>query len=176
MDPNFSNRRAGPWSWLENREIKFAIPKEKLGFFSANQIVINKKIRISMIRLYHKNRYRFLDPRGSWLKIFEKPIGCVERIQVKTENKEPFAGKINLTNKSEFMAPNYSLHPLMESGVNSGNLSVDSTRHFLELKSLSSKKEVIYLGKLTCNLSDSHMEKISRTEIGNQARIASTLV
>ena len=37
-----------------------------------------------MNRLYHKSRHRFSDPRGTLLKIFEKPIGRVELIQQRT--------------------------------------------------------------------------------------------
>ena len=41
-----------------------------------------------MIHLYHKNRLRFSDPRGSWLKHFEKPIGRKENVHEKAENKQ----------------------------------------------------------------------------------------
>ena len=84
-----------------------------------------------MIRLYHKNRHRFSDPRGTLLKIFEKPIGRVKLIQEKMENKGHLTLLTNSFNKTKNLAPNYSLLPPTESGHNSEILSEDLTRQFL---------------------------------------------
>ena len=87
-----------------------------------------------MIRLYHKNRHRFSDPRGTSLEIFEKPFGCVEINQEKMKNNEHISLLTNLFNNSGNLAPNYSLLPSSESGLNSEILSEDLLRQFLEKK------------------------------------------
>ena len=76
-----------------------------------------------MIHLYHKNRLRFSDPRGSWLRHFEKPIGRNEKIQGKDENKNQTSHLNDMSTKPDFLALNISLHPLLESAPTSENLT-----------------------------------------------------
>ena len=133
------------------------------------EFIQNRKICFSMIRLYHKNRHRFTDPRGTLLKIFEKPIGRVESIQEKLENNGHSSPFINLFNNSKNLAPNYSLLPLIESGLNSEILSEDLIRQFLEKNCQPKNNHTIINKKASDNLSDNQFEKISRTEIHNLA-------
>ena len=120
-----------------------------------------------MIRLYHKNRHRFSDPRGTLLKIFEKPIGRVKLIQEKMENKGHLTLLTNSFNNSKNLAPNYSLLPPTESGINSEIFSEDLTRQFLEKNCQSTKHQRGIILNSTGILSDSLLKKTPRIKIIN---------
>ena len=122
-----------------------------------------------MIRLYNKNRHRFSDPRGTSLKIFEKPIGFVGINQEKMKNKEHLVLLTNLFNNYGNLAPNYSLLPPSESGIKSEILSEDLLRQFLEKSCQPKSDQTGIISKSTGNLSVSQLAKISRTKILNLA-------
>ena len=87
-----------------------------------------------MIHLYHKNRLRFSDPRGSWLKHFEKPIGRKENVQGKAENKQRMVDSNDMIVKPDFLAMNFSLQSLSKSTSNYENRSDSPPGQVLDVK------------------------------------------